>query len=104
MGTDPSHIWDLLGQLDGLGEGQGAGVDGALHIDVLNLLAEVCLGADQADQTILDLQRDVCALFNSLGNGAGSLDDEVFSTRHQRTLAMMGRSGGGSFVVGATHA
>lgn len=61
-----SYVGNLLGKLDGLGDSQRPRVDGALHVDVLNLLAQVGLGADKTDQTVLDLQGDVGALFDGL--------------------------------------
>lgn len=60
------YIWDLLWQVDTLGEGQSTSLDGALLVDVFNLLAEVCLGADKTNQAVLDLQRNVCTLLNGL--------------------------------------
>lgn len=63
-----SYVRNLLGQINGFGEGQSTSLNGALHVDVLDLLAQVRLGADQADQTVLDLQRNICALLNGLGD------------------------------------
>ncbi|KAI6769139.1 hypothetical protein HG531_010243 [Fusarium graminearum] len=42
--------------------------DGTLEVNVTNLLAEIGLGADEADETILDSQENVSALFNLLLN------------------------------------
>lgn len=75
-----SYVGDFLGKLDGLGDSQRARVDRALHVDVLDLLAQIGLGADKTNQTVLDLKRDVCALFDGLGQGAGCLDNKVLST------------------------
>lgn len=76
-----SYVGDLLGQLDGLGDSQRAIFDGALHVDILDLLAQIGLGADKTDQAVLDLQSDVCAFFDGLAQGAGCLYNEVLSTR-----------------------
>lgn len=81
------YVGNLLGQVDTLGEGQGARLDGTLHINVLNLLAEVCLGADKADQAVLDLQRDICALLDRLGHDAGRGNYESLATNRQQMLA-----------------
>lgn len=75
-----SYVGDLLGQLNGLGDSKRAILDGTLHVDILDLLAQIGLGADKTDQAVLDLQRDVCALFDGLAQGAGCLDNEVLST------------------------
>lgn len=50
-----SYVRNLVGQLDRLGDGQRASVDGALHVHVLDLLAQICLGADKTDQAVFDL-------------------------------------------------
>lgn len=49
-----TYRWDLLGDVDGLGNGQLALLDRTLEIDVFDLLAQAGLGADEADQAILD--------------------------------------------------
>lgn len=81
-----SYIWDLLGQIDTFGEGQSTSLDGALLINILDLLAKVCLGADKTNQAILDLQHNVCALLDGLGDGARGVDDEGRSTKRHEIL------------------
>lgn len=49
-----TYGWDLLRDVDGLGDGQLALLDRTLEIDVLDLLAQAGLGADEANQAILD--------------------------------------------------
>lgn len=83
-----SYVRNLLGQFDGLGDGQRARVDRAFHVDVLHLLAQICLGADKTDQAVLDLQRDVSALFDGLAQGAGCLNDKVLATRLSHAMSV----------------
>lgn len=54
---------------------------------VLQLLAEVRLLVDQADQAILDLQEDFGAPLNSLVENALGFDDQGFATEEQSWLA-----------------
>ena len=54
--------WDLLGQGNLLIDGRFALLDGALKVDVLNLLAEVGLLVDERDKPVLDLQVHLGAL------------------------------------------
>lgn len=61
-----SHLGNLLGKLNGLGDGDVTLLNGALDVDVVNLLAEVGLGANKTDQAVLDLESDVGALLDSL--------------------------------------
>ncbi len=75
-----AHRWDLARQLDGLGDGQQALLDGALEVDVLDLLAQVRLRADKPDQAVLDLQVDVGALLDSFVDLADGLDNELMTT------------------------
>lgn len=78
-----SYRWDLLGQVDGLDDGESALLDGALQVHVLDLIAEVGLRADQADIAILDFEVDVCAVFDRLMYDALGFDEESRATaRH----------------------
>jgi hypothetical protein len=45
---------DLIGEVNGLGNLEVAGLDRALKVDVSDLLAEVGLGANEADESVLD--------------------------------------------------
>jgi hypothetical protein len=58
--------WDLLWQLNLLRDGGPALLDRALEIDVLDLLAQVCLGRENLNRAVLDLQKNICALFDFL--------------------------------------
>lgn len=87
-GASP-YIWDLLWQIDTLAEGQSPSLDGALLINVFDLLTEVCLGADKTNQAVLDLQRNVCTLLDGLGDGARCVDNESRSTKRPETLVQL---------------
>lgn len=71
---------DLVRKLDGLSDGENTLLDGALEVNVLDLLTQVRLGADKANEAVLDLEENVCALLNVLLDGAGSLDDELLAS------------------------
>lgn len=45
---------DFIGEVNGLGNLEVAGLDRALEVDVSDLLAEIGLGADEADESVLD--------------------------------------------------
>lgn len=79
-GMECTHRGNLVGELDGLGNGQYSLLDGALEVDVPNLLAQVRLRADKANQAVLDLQQDIGALLDILLDGTGGLDDELLAT------------------------
>jgi len=76
---------DLLGKLDVLGQGGLALLNRALKVDVLDLVAEVGVLLDDGDQAILDLQVDLCAVFDVLRQVAACGDAE--------DLAGLGRVG-----------
>jgi hypothetical protein len=67
-----------------LGYGRLALLDGALHVDVLDLLAQVRSGAEKLDQAVLDLKADICSLVDFFLECADCFDGEG--------LAAMGRS------------
>jgi len=68
--------WDLLGQINRLGDGDLALLNGALELNVLHLLAEVGLGVDEADVAVFDLQHHVCAIYDVFFHCSGCFDDE----------------------------
>jgi len=68
--------WDLLGQINRLGDGDLALLDRAIEVDVLHLLAEVGLRVDEADVAVLDLQQHVCAIYDVFFHCSGCFDDE----------------------------
>ena len=67
---------DLLRKFDVLGELGLAVVDGAVEVDVLDGVAEVGGLLDDGDQAVLDLQVDVGALVDLLGQVAFGGDGE----------------------------
>ena len=69
-----TYRWDLLRQVDLLGNRDSALLDGAFEIDVLHLLAQVGLGVDQLDVAVLDGQRDPCAVLDVLLDDARGVD------------------------------
>lgn len=68
---------DLLGDVDRLGDGQHALLDGALEVDVLGLLAQAGRGGQQPDQPVLDDELDVRAVLDRLVHGASRADLEL---------------------------
>jgi hypothetical protein len=67
---------DLLGELDVLGQGELALLKRALEVDVLDLGAEVGVLSDDGDQTVLDLQVHLGAIFDILREVTASDDAE----------------------------
>ena len=70
-----SYRWNLIGKLHSLGKVKYARLNGALEINLTNLLAEVDGLLDEPNQAVFDLQQDICALFNLFVYCANSLDD-----------------------------
>lgn len=52
----------------------------ALEVHVADLFAQVCLGADEADEAVLDSQKNVSALLDGLLHGPAGLDKEFLAT------------------------
>ena len=75
-GEQNTYRWDLLGQINRLGDGDLALLDRAIEVDVLHLLAEVGLRVDEADVAVLDLQQHVCAIYDVFFHCSGCFDDE----------------------------
>lgn len=80
MGTNGRN---LGGQLDSLGDLHLASLKRALEVNVTDLVAEVGLGRDKADQAVLDGQQDVCTLINRLLDHTLGLDDQLLATIEQ---------------------
>jgi hypothetical protein len=78
--SDETYGRNLAGELDGLAKHQVAGLDGALEVDILDLLAQVGGGAEQLDETVLDLELDVGALLDGLLHLPDSTDDKFRAT------------------------
>jgi hypothetical protein len=74
-------------QGDRIEDGVLALLDGALEVNILDLLAQVGPRGDQADEAIFDLDIDVCALENRLLDRAGRLDEEGGAAARDARLA-----------------
>ena len=72
--------WDLLGQLDSLGESHLALLQGTTEIDLVDLFAEIDFLVEDANEAVLDLDVYFGAFFDVLGECALSGDDEVVAT------------------------
>jgi hypothetical protein len=68
--------WNLLGELDVLGQRGLALLDRALEVDVLDGIAEVGSLLDDGNQAILDLQVHLGAVFDVLREVAAGSDAE----------------------------
>ena len=73
-GMEGTYRWDLLGKVNGFGDGEDTLLDGAFHIDVGDLIAEIGLDVDQAYVSVLDLQVDVGALADGFLDNSFRLD------------------------------
>lgn len=71
--------WDLSRYGYVFGEGYFSFFDRTVHIDVVDLFAEVCLGIYEADETVLDLKVYVCAFIDILGKGSNGLDSQILT-------------------------
>ena len=78
-----THGRDLSREVDRLGDLEFPFIDGALHVDILNLLAEVRSRLDKADESVFDLKFDVCALLDVFLDRAGCFDDKRLATALQ---------------------
>lgn len=74
-----THRRNLIGQIHRLDNVKLALIDGAFEINILDLLAEVGLGVDKANQTVFDREVDVSALLNFLGDIAAGLDNKTLA-------------------------
>jgi hypothetical protein len=78
-----TYRWDLLWQVNVLGESHVALLERALEVDFRNRVAEVVFLVDEGDEAVFDLDVYFCALFNLLLEIAGSLDGKSASTMSQ---------------------
>ncbi|POR39468.1 Uncharacterized protein TPAR_00335 [Tolypocladium paradoxum] len=72
--------WNLLGQVDLLGDLHVASFDGAFEVDVADLLAEVRLGRNKSDEAVLDCNFDVGPLLDGLLDSPARLDDQLLAS------------------------
>jgi len=81
IGEDSILAGRNLGRkLDRLSNAQGTLLDGALEVNVLDLFAQVRLGADKTNEAVLDLQQDVGALLDGLLDSSGSLNNKLLAS------------------------
>lgn len=73
---------DFFWQLHLLGNRHLSVLHGALHVDVLELVADVQFLGKQTNQPIFDLHEDLGALLDCLGKTAACFDREFISTAH----------------------
>lgn len=71
---------DLARKINGLGDLQISSLEGALEVNLANLLAEVGLCANETDETVLDGQENIGALLNSLLDCSLGVDNELVAT------------------------
>ena len=93
-----SYGRDLLWQVNGLGDLNDTSLDGALEVDVADLLAEVGLGADQANEAVLDSEEDVGILLDSGLDLTLGLDDELMTTVDSVLAGSSSANGSGSSI------
>jgi hypothetical protein len=107
---------DLLRHLDVLGDGLLALLDWALHVDVLDLLAEIGFRGEQLDEPVLDLDQHVGFFVDVFEEGADGGDAEdlaaagglagLFGIGNAMVVILKGfmSGGGGMSEVGCTYA
>jgi hypothetical protein len=71
---------NLSRKVNALGDLDHTSLNRALEINIADLLAEVGLGADKTDQTVLDSQKNIGALLNLLLDRSLGLDQEFLAT------------------------
>lgn len=69
-----SSRWDLSRKVNTLGQRELSWLNRALHINLVEVLAEVESCAEQLDQAVLDGNLDISSLLDGLLDGAGGLD------------------------------
>lgn len=74
---------NLVGQLHVLDQRHRALLQRALEIDILDIVAQVCLLVDDADQAVLDLQVHLGAFFDIFAEQTARLDRERLATTAQ---------------------
>lgn len=80
---EETYRWDLSRYGYVFGEGYFSFFDRTVHIDVVDLFAEVCLGIYEADETVLDLKVYVCAFIDILGKCSNGLDSQILTSVFQ---------------------
>lgn len=70
----------MLGQVDLLGQNHLALIEGALHLDILQLFTQIGSLLQQCNDTVLDFQVHVGALGDLLSEGTLGCDCELLAT------------------------
>ena len=84
-----TYRWDFRWELDVFGYICLALLDGTVHVDGLNLLAQVCGGAEQFDQAVLDLDDYICSLCDVFFECADGFDGEGLSTATESVSSLL---------------
>jgi len=75
-----THRRDLIRQVDLFGDANLALLNGALELDVLDLLTQIGLGVDKTDIAVFNDEVHVGALLNRVLDGSGGFDRKSSST------------------------
>jgi hypothetical protein len=82
-----TYRWYLTRQINILGQLQHALLKRAFQIDLLHLLAQVRFLIDEGDEAVFDLEVDLRALLDVLGEVTLCGDGEGFATAITKVLA-----------------
>lgn len=78
---ESTYRWDLIGQINLLGQGHGTLLQRALEIDILDLLTQIDLLLQQGNQAPFNLQEHRSALLDGIAQGTFCFDGEGLATR-----------------------
>jgi hypothetical protein len=84
-----THGGDLFGYRNILLECSLSLLDRALEINVFGLFAEIGLSIDESDQSIFDLQSNICFFFNGLQQSTNSFNGQVATTVNRLACATL---------------
>lgn len=85
--VDETYRWDFLGKIDILGQLHLSLIKRALHIHILERIAEVGILVDERDESVFDLEVDFCALFHYFLEVALGFDGQGTATVYEHVLA-----------------
>jgi hypothetical protein len=84
-----AHGGDLIGYRNILLERSLSLLNRALEINVFSLIAEVGLSIDESDQSIFDLQSNICLFVNGLQQSTNSFNGQVATTVNRLACATL---------------